>query len=223
MRLIVLAAIIAMSACASDNLSLAPPHGVDFTGKWKLNEADSDNPLRLQQTANGQAAGAGNTGDSGGRGGGGRGGRGGRGGSESAGNPTLRPPATPSMDVLGESVGFPGSRLEIKQVGGIVAFTSDGKNQVCQPGEAKKPRHHGNSSDRDAPLRSEREIPPPTCGWSDKTLIVHSADPDEDRSAAFEERYSISEDGRRLVEEVSFKGGRSNGFTLSRVWDRVAQ
>jgi hypothetical protein len=70
-------------------------------------------------------------------------------------------------------------------------------------------------------LPAAREAPPPTCGWTDKTLIVRN-DRDEDR-LPFEERYSISEDGQRLVEEVSFKGGRSNGFTMSRVWDRVKQ
>jgi hypothetical protein len=32
---------------------------------------------------------------------------------------------------------------------------------------------------------------------------------------------SLSEDGLRLIEVVGFKGGRSAGFTLSRVWDKV--
>ena len=31
------------------------------------------------------------------------------------------------------------------------------------------------------------------------------------------------EDGRRLVEVLGFQGGRSNGFTMSRVWDRANQ
>src|SRR5258708_7693787 len=99
MRSAVLAAIIVLSACASDRLSLVPPSGVDFTGHWKLNEADSDDPLHLLQTANAQAAaGAGDSGNSGGRGG--RGGRG-RGGSQGVGNPTFFPP-TPSMGALAE-------------------------------------------------------------------------------------------------------------------------
>ena len=216
MRVVVLAAaIIALSACASDDLRLVPASGVDFSGHWKLNAADSDDPMHLVQTANGQAPG-----DSGNPGG--RGGRGGRGGSQGLGAPTLIPPATPSIGALGEGLRFPGKQLEIKQVGGVVAFTSDGRNRVCQPGDAKKvSRHRSKSSDRDAPLPAAREAPPPTCGWTDKTLIVRS-DRDEDR-LPFEERYSISEDGERLVEEVSFKGGRSNGFTMSRVWDRVTQ
>jgi hypothetical protein len=213
MRVVVLAAaIIALSACASDDLRLVPASGVDFSGQWKLNAADSDDPMHLLQTANGQGAGDG--GNPGGRG------RGGRGGSQGLGAPTLIPPATPSIGALGEGLRFPGKQLEIKQVGGVVAFTSDGRNRVCQPSDAKKvSRHHSKSSDRDAPLPAAREAPPPTCGWTDKTLIVRS-DRDEDR-LPFEERYSISEDGERLVEEVSFKGGRSNGFTMSRVWDRV--
>jgi hypothetical protein len=219
MRSAVLAAIIVLSACASDRLSLAPPSGVDFTGHWKLNEADSDDPLHLLQTANSQAvARAQDSGNSGGRGG-----RGGRGGSQGVGNPTFFPAATPPMGALTEAVHFPGKQLEIKQVGGVVAFTSEGKNRICQPGDAKKvPRHRGTSSDRDAPLPARRDTPPPSCGWFDKTLIVQGNDADEDRPP-FEEHYSIAEDGQRLIEEVSFKGGRSNGFTLSRVWDRLPQ
>jgi hypothetical protein len=219
MRSAVLAAmmVLVLSACASDGLRSAPPSGVDFTGRWKLNEADSDDPLHLVQTANSQAAaGAEDSGSSGGRRG-----RGGRGGSAGAGYSGAFAPATPPMGTLTEAVRFPGKQLEIKQVSGVVAFTSDGKNRICQPGDAKKVRRHGgNSSDRDAPLPARRDTPPPSCGWSDKTLIVHANDPDEDRPP-FEEHYSISEDGQRLVEEVSFRGGRSNGFTLSRVWDRL--
>jgi hypothetical protein len=215
MRSAVFAAIIVLSACASDGLRLAPPAGVDFTGHWKLNEADSDDPLHLLQTANAQAAApAGDTGSSGGRGG-----RGGRGGSQGMGYPAFSP-ATPPMSALTAAVRFPGKQLEIKQVGGVVAFTSEGKSRICQPGDAKKvPRHRDNSSDLDAPLPARRDTPPPSCGWSEKTLIVRGNDPDEDRPP--EEHYSIAEDGQRLVEEVSFKGGRSNGFTLSRVWDRL--
>jgi hypothetical protein len=217
MRSAVLAALLVLCACASDRLSQAPPSGVDFTGHWKLNEADSDDPLHLLQTANSQAAArAGDSGSSSG----GRGGRGGRGG-QGVGPPTSVPPATPSMGVLAEAFRFPGKQLEIKQVGGVVAFTSEGKNRICQPGDAKKARRHrDSSSDRDAPLPARRDTPPPTCGWFEKTLIVHGSDADEDRPP-FEEHYSIAEDGRRLIEEVSFKGGRSSGFTLSRVWDRL--
>jgi hypothetical protein len=50
---------------------------------------------------------------------------------------------------------------------------------------------------------------------------VQSSDPDEDRPP-FEEHYSITADGQRLIEMVSFKGARYTGFTASRVWDRIA-
>lgn len=216
MRLAVLAAITVLSACASERLNMAPPSGVDFSGHWKLNEPDSDDPMHLLQAANQSAGGAGSAADSGGRGGGGRGGRGGYGAPVFA-------PATPPMGSLSEAVRYPGKQLDIKQVGGIVAFTSDGKNRVCQPEEAKKiSRYHRSASDREAPLPARRDIPPPRCGWSEKTLIVSSGETGEDRPP-FEEHYSISEDGQRLVEEISFRGGRSNGFIVSRVWDRLAQ
>lgn len=214
MRLAVLAAITVLSACASDRLSMAPPPGVDFSGHWKLNEADSDNPMHLLQAANQSSGGAGSAPDSGGRGG--------RGGRGSYGAPVFVP-ATPPMGYLSEAVRYPGKLLEIKQVGGIVAFTSDGKNRVCQPEETKKiSRYHRSASDRDARLPASRDIPPPKCGWSEKTLIVSSNEIGEDRPP-FEEHYSIAEGGQRLLEEVNFRGGRSNGFILSRVWDRLSQ
>jgi hypothetical protein len=102
-----------------------------------------------------------------------------------------------------------------------VAFTSDGRNRVCQPGAAeKKHRHHDDDArDRDS-MPSGRDAPPPVCGWSERTLVVLGGDTDDDRPA-YEEDYSLSEDGMRLIEVVLFKNGRSNGFTLSRVWDRV--
>ena len=191
----------------------APPAGVDFSGHWKLNVADSDDPMHLLQIANAQAAAAAdNAANSG------RGGRGGRGG---AGYPGLIPPATPSVSALAEASRFPGKQLDIKQMGAVLTFTSAGQTRVCQPGAAKKaPRQHYSASDRDAPLPAAREAPPPKCSWLEKTLIVQSSELDEDRPP-FEEHYSISEDGQRLIEEVSFRRGRSSGFTMSRVWDRA--
>ena len=216
MRLALLAAVVLISACASDGLRLAPPPGVDFSGHWKLNAADSDDPMHLLQLANAQAAAAADNTGGAGRGGRGRGGQG-------AGYPGLIPPATPSVSVLAEASRFPGKQLDIKQVGGVLTFSSLSQTRVCQPGDGKKtPRHHYNAQDRDAPLPAERDTPPPKCGWLDKTLIVRSSEQGEDRPP-FEEHYSISEDGQRLVEEVNFRGGRSNGFTMSRVWDRSAQ
>jgi hypothetical protein len=217
MRVAVLAAIFCLSACASDKMSLAPPPGVDFSGQWKLNEADSDEPTHLLQAASGQGAAGTRSGGSGGQGGRGGGGRGGS--TPGLGNPGIGP-ATPSMSALGVALRWPGKRLEIKQVGGVLTFTSDGKYRVCQPTHEKKPGHHNDLSDRDA-LPATRDAPPPRCGWSDKTLIVQSSDPEEDRPP-FEEHYSITADGQRLIEMVSFKGGRYTGFTASRVWDRAS-
>jgi hypothetical protein len=215
MRVALLGAMMFLSACATDGLKLAPPPGVDFSGHWQLNAADSDDPMHLLQIANAQAGeAADNTG---------RGGRSGRGGPRGTGFPAPLPPATPSVGVLSEASRFPGKQLDIKQVGGVLTFGSQGQTRVCQPGDGKKAqRHQRNSEGANAPLPAERDTPPPRCGWLDKTLIVRSSEQDEDRPP-FEEHYRISEDGQRLVEEVNFRGGRSNGFTLSRVWDRLPQ
>lgn len=215
MRVAFLAAVIFIGACATDEVRLAPPAGVDFSGRWKLNTADSDDPMHLLQMANAQAVASDGSGNSGR----GRGGRGGQG----SGYPAVMPPATPSVTLLAEASQFPGKSLDIKQAGGVLTFTSAGQTRVCRPSNAKREqRHHYNASDRDAPLPADRDTPPPKCGWLEKTLIVRSREQGEDRPP-FEEHYSISEDGQRLVEEVSFRGGRSNGFTMSRVWDRSPQ
>jgi hypothetical protein len=229
MRLVVILAVVLLSACASDKLAQAPPVGVDFSGVWKLNEADSDDTQRLLQaqfdastnTQNSTSSG-GSGGGSGGRGGRQGGGRGGAGGAANMGGPVG--PLMPPVGALDEGLRWPGKHLEVKQVAGVVAFTSGGINRVCEPSEGgKHHRHHpsdrDDSSGRDTPARG-RDAPPPHCGWSEKTLIVQGGDPDDDRPP-FEERYSLSDDRRRLVEVVAFKGGRSSGFTLSRVWDRT--
>src|ERR1700722_6152086 len=86
MRLVMAVALVCLAACASEKLAQAPPAGVDFSGRWKLNEADSDDPQRLLQAQFDNPTGSQSSAPSGG-GGGGRGGRqgGGRGGGGPAG------------------------------------------------------------------------------------------------------------------------------------------
>ena len=122
----------------------------------------------------------------------------------------------PSVSAMSEGLRWPGKQLDIKHVSGVVAFTSDGANRVCQPSDAAKTHeHHSRAQEPRA-----RDVPQPRCGWTDKTLIVRLGDPDEERPL-FEEQYSLSEDGQRLIEIVTFQSGRSRGFTMSRVWDRA--
>ena len=65
--------------------------------------------------------------------------------------------------------------------------------------------------------RGRGDAPPPRCGWDQGTLVVQSGEPEEDRPP-YEQRFSVSSDGQRLVEVVLFKGGRSDGFhRLARV------
>ena len=220
MRLIVVLSVMCLASCASEKLTQGPPSGVDFSGAWKLNEADSDDAQRLiaAQFSTPAPGNNQNTSPSGGQGGS----RGGRGRDSMGGmNPGAVGPVMPTVSALNEGLRWPGKQLEIKQVAAVVAFTSDNMNRICQPG-ARAHKHQadddGNSSGRDTPSR--RDPPPPKCSWEEKTLIVVGGDPDDDHPP-FEERYSLSDDGQRLVEVVSFKGGRSSGFTMSRVWDRV--
>jgi hypothetical protein len=195
---------------------------MDFSGVWQLDEADSDDAQRLLAAQFNTPAPGQSTSPSGGSGGG-RGGRG-QGGPGGTLNPGIAAgPATPSVSALNEGLRWPGKQLEIKQVAAVVAFTSDGVNRICQPSGGRAHRHHGDqddggSSGREPPSR--RDPPPPRCNWEEKTLIVRGGDPDDDRPP-FDEHYSLSDNGQRLVEVVTFKGGRSSGFTMSRVWDRI--
>jgi hypothetical protein len=209
MRVAVGAVFFVLSACATNGLSLAPPKDVNFSGHWELNVADSDDPQHILQTANQQAAAAADPSNSGGRGGRGNG-RGRAGGAY----PGAMPPPPPPVATLSEAFIWPAKKMDIKQVAGVVAFTSDGSNRICTPSNSDKKSHH-HSDDEHRP--SGRDLPPLVCGWIDRTLIVQGGD-DGDR-APYESSFSVSEDGKRLVEMVAFKGGRSNGFTLSRVWD----
>lgn len=235
MRIALVVALGFLTACATQKLALAPPAGVDFSGHWKLNEADSDDPQRLLMSqldpsatkAPGAAGGQGG-GGRGGRGGGGPGGAGGLGGGPGGpGGPTM-----PGISALRDGLQWPGRELEVKQVAGVVAISSAGISQVYQPApDRRRPRHHkppdgdGGAGNRDMPNRDmpSRDLgdgPPAACGWEDKTLVVQPSSPDGD-GPPFEQRYSVSADGLRLIEVVAFKGGRSGGYTVSRVWDRM--
>jgi len=228
MRVALLVALLGLSACASEKLALAPPSGVNFTGRWKLDEADSDDPMRIVQSRMADS-GPGSSGSSGGRRGqGGRGG--GPGGREGAGGgygaAGLGAPPLPAVGALSEALRWPGKELEIKQVAGVVAVTSAGDSRVFQPvvdggiHRLRKPSDKdGAARDRDMRTR-DRDDGPPVCGWDGKTLVVESGAPDDDHPP-FEERYSVSEDGQRLIEVVGFKSSRNAGFTMSRVWERV--
>ncbi len=122
------------------------------------------------------------------------------------GGPGATPPPT---DTLAEVLRWPGKLLEIKQVGGVAAFTSDGDSRVYQPSDSPPPRKPGH--------RSDGRI---VCGWMGRSLIVRSQG-DVD-AAGIEARYAVSADGGRLVELIQFRGnGRGGGFAVSRVWDRV--
>lgn len=224
MRVAVVMALGLLCACAGDRLALVPPAGVDFSGYWRLNVEESDDPLHLIQSQNVDPS---KTPGSQGQGGGpaGRGGRTGRGAGGFSGGNGFAGPATPAVTALSEAFRWPGRDIEIKQVAGVVAVTSAGLNQVCQPTSGTNHPHHKPSDNdgvggRDRDMRALDPGRPPTCGWDENTLVVQPGESDEDHPP-FEKRYSVSADGRQLIEIVVFMGGRSNGFTTSRTWDRT--
>jgi hypothetical protein len=225
MRFVVMISLMCLAGCASDKLAQAPPTGVDFSGHWQLNKADSDDPQRLIEAQFNPTGNSQNTTTSGGRGG-----RQGARGASGAYSGGPIGPSMPSVAAMGDAVRWPGTQLDIKQVAGVVAFTSQGINRICEPSDGSNAHHHhgggrgdrtGSPGGRDAAPRA-RDVPPPHCGWAEKTLIVVGGDADDDRPP-FEEHYSLSDDGQRLIGEIEFKGGRSNGFVMSRVWDRLPQ
>jgi len=193
-----------VTACAGEKLAPSPPPGVDLSGKWHLDAAESDDPQRLADAlANPPASGSGTAG--GGPGGGTRR----RGGGQPAG--TAAPPgafgAPLSISAVSEVLQWPGKDLAIKQAAGVAAFTSDGQDRIYQPTDAAAPRKkskHGGTQ---------------VCGWSGPVLVVQ-VEPDDDRPK-FEEHYALSNDKDRLVQVVLIQSGRMSGFTMSRTWDRV--
>lgn len=205
MRIAVVLGVCVLAACAGERLASTPPPGVDLSGHWKLDEADSDDAQRLLQsqltaaTANASASGQTST-------------RGRRGAGAPLG-PVATGPLMPSVVVLDEGLRWPGKDLSVKQSGALVTFSSGGSTRDCQAGDHK-------TRQTLAATRGRGDAPPPRCGWDQATLVVESGEAEEDRPP-FDQRFSISSDGRQLIEVVTFKGGRSNGFTASRVWNRA--
>jgi hypothetical protein len=202
MRLVMLAGACILAACASTGLNSAPPSGIDLSGHWTLDEADSDDAQRLQQSqlkaATENASGSGQTARRRG----------------AVGPTTAMGPVMPPLLVLDEGLRWPGKDVSIKQSGPVVTFSSGGSVRDCQLKPAKPATHPGTAT------RGRGDAPPPRCGWDQGTLVVQSGEPEEDHPP-YEQRFSLSSDGQQLVEVILFKGGRSDGFSASRVWNRA--
>ena len=213
MRVAFFLATVMLAACAGERLASAPPAGVDLSGHWQLNAADSDDPQRLSAAIAGgpgvsgaSGAGGGGGGRRGGRGGGSGGGAGGSGAGGAGSFGADVSGASSQLAAVGEILHWPGKDLKIKQVAGVAAFNSDGDNRVFQPTDPAKSKR---------PHEGARKV----CGWSGSSLVVR-VEPDDERPM-FEEHFDLSTDGTRLIQLVVIKSGRMNGFSMSRVWDRV--
>jgi hypothetical protein len=204
MRIVMLAGACLLAACAGSGLSSAPSSAVDLSGRWTLDEADSDDAQRLQQSqlkaATQNASGSGQT--SGRRG--------------AMGPTAAMGPVMPPLLVLDEGLRWPGKDVSIKQSGSVVTFLSGGSARDCQLQPSKQPAHSPGTA-----TRGRGDAPPPRCGWDQGTLVVQSGEPEEDHPP-YEQRFSLSPDRQQLVEVILFKGGRSDGFTASRVWNRAS-
>lgn len=185
-----------VAGCAAENeLALAPPAGGDLSGHWRMNVADSDDPLRVTQALSaGQRAGASR----------------GRGSRQNGQLPPLQPLVIPTM-ILADVLRWPGAEVEISQQGGVVTFISDGDSRIYRPPGPGPGAGRGEKKGR-------RTSAPPVCGWSGASLVV-KVESQEDQPG-FDARYRVSEDGRRLLQTITLQGGRVTGFTLSRVWER---
>ncbi len=139
-----------IAGCASEQLAVAPPSGIDLSGHWRLDAADSDDPQRLLQALDdtrNQAAAAGSK------------------GAAQADAGAVRLP----IAAIAEVMQWPGRDLVIKQTGGVAAFSSDGEDHVYRPASAAARREH----------RHRRGRSPAVCGWSGKSLVVQVQPDDE--------------------------------------------
>jgi hypothetical protein len=205
MRAAFLLLIALCAGCATDRgLATSPPHGVDLSGHWRLNVADSDDPLRLTQSLS-SSKGMGSPDQS--QRGGQRSGRGGR----SAGQLPFTQPISIPATIVADVLRWPGAQVEIHQDGGTATFASDGDSRVYRPdaGSAKAASHG---------KKDHRSSAPSQCGWLGASLVVH-VEP-EGNQPGFDAQYRVSDDGARLVQLITLQGGQLTGFTMSRVWDR---
>jgi hypothetical protein len=201
--------LIALAAgCATHNdLAPSPPPGVDLSGHWRLNVADSDDPLSLTQAL---ASGNGTATPGQGPGGGSRSGRGSRSGGGPL--PAAQQPISIPTTVVADLLRWPGAQLDIRQDGGEATFSSDGDSRFYQPTAASR------QASEHAGKKGRRSAGPPVCGWSGPSLVVHTEA--EDDQPGFDAHYRVSDDGTRLIQLITLQGGRLTGFTMSRVWDR---
>ncbi|NNM61047.1 MAG: hypothetical protein HKM03_02670 [Steroidobacteraceae bacterium] len=174
MRAGLILAVLLLSGCAHERLAQSPPPGVNLSGHWRLDAAESDDPQGVVQAfaaAHGRSA--------------------------------LRA----SVGDIVEAMHWPGKDLVIKQAGGVVAFSSDGKSRVYQPWSSS---HATARQGRDAR---------PLCGWQGASLRV-SMLPDDD-GPMIEIRYRVSSDRRRLLQKITQGTGRGR-LEMVRVWKRIA-
>lgn len=195
----VLLLIVAVQGCA-DRLALRAPTGVDLSGTWHLNKADSDDPINVMQSQM-AALGAGAPGFP--PGGGPPGGRPPPGGF--AGGAPVGPRIDPAA--LQRALNWPRETLVIRQQDASIEFDSDGQQRLLRP--ASRPC---------VSVPTPRGVVAASCGWSQRSLVIKA---ESRRRSAPIEKYALSEDGRRLIQTLLLKGGPGGELKLTRSFDAV--
>ena len=188
----------------ANELASAPPSGVDLSGHWRSTRRTAtmrSGSCRVSwrpATAERDAAAAR---PATGRGGPRRrgGGRRPNGTGDAAGAVLDEGLRWPGKDVIDQAVGHRGHLLERRQRPRLPGDSGQGSRRITG-----------------AATRGRGDAPPPRCGWDQGTLVVQSGEPEEDRPP-YEQRFSLSADGQRLVESSCSRAGARMAFTASRV------
>ena len=110
---------------------------------------------------------------------------------------------------LVDALRWPGKDLVIKQLAGVVAFSSGGESRVCQPSDRSL------AAVRVPQGRDQQSV----CGWTGDALLVESV-PDEG-GEMLEDRYRVSADHQHLVQRIRELTANGGHIDMVRVWDRV--
>jgi hypothetical protein len=208
-----------LSGCMTP-LRQKPARAVDLSGHWILDRTESETADTAMgpktgstdMPASGGRSGGGGRGGGGGRRGGGGGARGGGGGTpggevDSAGG--NRGAATSGMNLssLNKLIEWLGPTLVVSQDAGSIQLVSNGVTSRFSSG------HRG--------CDAQNYVPEPDttlkCGW-DKGMWVLETHPKK-RGQTVMQMLSLSEDKKRLMQEISVSGGPRGSLSIHRVYN----
>lgn len=185
----------------------------DLSGKWKLNEAQSETPRdRMREMRGGRGGFGGGMG--GGRGGwGGRGGMGGGGVMGPGGGGRRGGWGGGDGGMRGESSGDRGRMRAMLAAPESLEFTQQGDALSIRSDDGSVHTFH--VTGRRESNQFEGDDVSTRARWKDQKLIIES---DFDEGPSITDVYELSPDGRQLIDKVTIEGRMR--MTLRRVYDR---